>query len=210
MARVKSTAHPVGGTTCSSDEDRGNGGSEERTESARLSDTGSRSKASGVVDGSRSFLFGPLTMTVSRICGMIHCGYFVGGMGNELREETVLEPQPDKAVVFEEFFNAGLRMPSHPVLADILLKFQVQIHQLTPNAIVQLSKYIWAVSSFGGVPSAKGFMKRYELHYQLRKIDVDGVELLLQYGCLNFHTKRGGQRAKLTVAVPLIRIMSPG
>jgi hypothetical protein len=32
-------------------------------------------------------------------------------------------------------------------------------------------------------------------------MDVDGVELLLQYGCLNFQAKRGGQRAKLTVAV---------
>jgi hypothetical protein len=166
-----------------------------------LSDAGSCGKASGVVDGSWSFLFGPLTMTVSRIRGKIRSGYFAEGMGSELGEETISEPQPDEAVVFEEFFNAGLRMPSHPVLADILLKFQVQIHQLTPNAVVQLSKYIWAVLSFGGVPSAEGFMKRYELHYQLRKIDVDGVELLLQYGCFNFHAKRGGQRAKLTVAV---------
>jgi hypothetical protein len=82
-------------------------------------------------------------------------------------------------VVFEEFFSAILRMPAHPVLADILLKFQLQIHQLTPNAIIQLSKYIWIVLSFRGVPSAEGFTKRYELHYQSRKIDVDGVELLL-------------------------------
>jgi hypothetical protein len=44
-------------------------------------------------------------------------------------------------------------------------------------------------------------MKRYELHYQLRKTDVDGAELLLQYGCLNFQAKHGGQRAKLTMAV---------
>jgi hypothetical protein len=88
-----------------------------------------------------------------------------------------LEPNADEAVVFEEFFTGGLRMPPHPVLANILLKFQVQIHQLTPNVIVQLSKYIWAVTSFGGAPSAEGFAKSYELHYQLRKIDVDGVEV---------------------------------
>jgi hypothetical protein len=69
-------------------------------------------------------------------------------------------------------------------------------------------------------------VKRYELHYQPRKTVVDGVELLLQYGCLNFHVKRGGQHAKLTVAVknkwsraslqawfyykvPLIQVLSP-
>jgi hypothetical protein len=68
-------------------------------------------------------------------------------------------------MVFKEFFTVGLRMPPHPVLADILLKFQIQIHQLTPNAIVQLSKYIWAVLSFEGILSAEGFTKRYELHY---------------------------------------------
>jgi hypothetical protein len=33
------------------------------------------------------------------------------------------------------FFTAGLRMPLHPDLTDILLKFQVQLHRLTPNAI---------------------------------------------------------------------------
>jgi hypothetical protein len=56
-------------------------------------------------------------------------------------------------------------MPLHSVLADILLKFQVQLHQLTPNVIAQLSKYFWVVASFGGIPSADGFVKRYELHY---------------------------------------------
>jgi hypothetical protein len=39
-------------------------------------------------------------------------------------------------------FTGGLRMPPHRVLVAILLKYQIQVHQLTPNAIVQLSKYI--------------------------------------------------------------------
>jgi hypothetical protein len=87
------------------------------------------------------------------------------------------------------------------VLADILLKFQVQLHQLTPNAIIQLSKYIWAVTSFEGVPSADGFAKRYELHYQSRKMEVDRAEVQGQYRCLNFHAKCGDQQVKHTVAV---------
>jgi hypothetical protein len=45
------------------------------------------------------------------------------------------EPNGDEAVVYEDFFIAGLRMPLHPALADILLHFQVQLHQLTSNAI---------------------------------------------------------------------------
>jgi hypothetical protein len=86
------------------------------------------------------------------------------------------------------------------VLSDILSKFQVQIHQLTPNTIIQLLKYIWEVVSFEDVPSAEGFAKRYELHYQPMKIEVDGVEVQGQYGCLNFHAKHESHREKLTVA----------
>jgi hypothetical protein len=122
---------------------------------------------------------------------MIDNGYFVDGMGHEPREETMPEPHVDEAVLFEEFFTASLRMPPHPVLAAILLKYQIQIHQLTPNAIVQLSKYIWVVTSFGGIPSTEGFTMRYELHYQSMKMDVDGAEVQGQYGCINFHVKRG-------------------
>jgi hypothetical protein len=132
---------------------------------------------------------------------MIDRDYFAKGMGHEPGEETVPEPNPDEAVVFEEFFTVGLWMPPHPVLSDILPKFQVQIHQLTPNTIIQLLKYIWEVVSFEDVPSAEGFTKRYELHYQPMKIEVDGVEVQGQYGCLNFHVKHESHREKLTVAV---------
>jgi hypothetical protein len=121
---------------------------------------------------------------------MIDNSYFADGMGCELGEDTVPEPHVDETVLFEEFFTAGLRMSPHPVLATILLKYQIQIHQLNPNAIVQLSKYIWAVTSFGSVLSAEGFTKRYKLHYQLRKMDVDGAEVQGQYDCINFHAKR--------------------
>jgi hypothetical protein len=42
--------------------------------------------------------------------------------------------------MYKDFFIIGLRMPPHPSLADILLKFQAQLRQLTPNVIAQLSK----------------------------------------------------------------------
>jgi hypothetical protein len=123
-------------------------------ESILLSDAGSHSGAGGEMDeGPRtwSYYFGSSTVMVSRIRRMINHGYFAKGIGREPEEETVPEPHTDEAVVFEEFFVAGLRMPPHPVLADILLAFQVQIHQLTTNAIIKLLKYIWVVMSFRGI-----------------------------------------------------------
>jgi hypothetical protein len=64
----------------------------------------------------------------------------------------VPELDNDEAVVYDDFFVAGLLMPPHLALADILLHFQARLHQLIPNAIAQLSKYFWAVGSFGCVP----------------------------------------------------------
>jgi hypothetical protein len=61
-------------------------------------------------------------------------GYFVEGSAHEPGEEVILEPVAEEAVMFEEFFAIGLQMPPRPILTDILVKFHVQLHQLTPNA----------------------------------------------------------------------------
>jgi tRNA A37 threonylcarbamoyladenosine synthetase subunit TsaC/SUA5/YrdC len=39
--------------------------------------------------------------------------------------ESMHAPRADEAIVFDDFFTAGLRMPPHPVLLDILHKFWV-------------------------------------------------------------------------------------
>jgi hypothetical protein len=78
----------------------------------------------------------------------------------------------------------------------------MQLHQLAPNAFAQLSKYFWAVMSFGGDPSSEGFAKRYELHYRPKKVEIDGGEKFQQYGCLNFYARRyQGGGAWLTPAI---------
>jgi hypothetical protein len=58
-------------------------------------------------------------------------------------------------VVFKDFFTAGLRIPPHTVLVDILHKFEVQLHQLTLNAIIQFSKFIWVVTFYRGRPKSR-------------------------------------------------------
>jgi hypothetical protein len=67
--------------------------------------------------------------------------------------------------VFKDFFTAGLRIPPHPVLLDILHKFHVQLHQLTSNTIVQISMFIWVVASYRGCPNDEVFAHHYELDY---------------------------------------------
>jgi hypothetical protein len=66
--------------------------------------------------------------------------------------------------VFEPFFIADLRLPVYRFVSEVLQRFDVQVHQLTPNAVVALAKYVWAVTSYGGQPSIEIFAKNYCLH----------------------------------------------
>jgi hypothetical protein len=55
---------------------------------------------------------------------MVEKGYFADSEAQAHGAEAVPKPNDDEVVLYEDFFVAGLCMPSHPALADILLKFQ--------------------------------------------------------------------------------------
>jgi hypothetical protein len=57
-------------------------------------------------------VFGTSIITVVRIWKMASLHYFAESVTWEPREEVILEPTDDEAIVFEEIFTAGLRM--HP------------------------------------------------------------------------------------------------
>jgi hypothetical protein len=69
------------------------------------------------------------------------------------------------------------------MIADVLMKFGIYLHQLTPNAIGRLSVYIWALRSQGVEPFAEGFCRVHELHYQTK---ARGDGLHENFGCYNF------------------------
>jgi hypothetical protein len=94
---------------------------------------------------------------------MQQLGYFGDGVEQVPGAEEILEPEGE-LVVFEAFFIVGLRLPAHRFVAEVLWRFEVQVHQLTPNVVVALAKYVWAVASYGGQPSVEVFTKNYCLH----------------------------------------------
>jgi hypothetical protein len=107
--------------------------------------------------------FGMSRMSSVRVQDMQQLGYFGGGVARVPGTEEVPEPEGE-LVVFEAFFTAGLRLPAHRFVGEVLRRFNVQVHQLTPNAMVALAKYVWATTSYGGQPSVEVFAKYYCLH----------------------------------------------
>jgi hypothetical protein len=72
-------------------------------------------------------------------------------------KEVIPEPKEDEVVVFKSFFRAGLRFPLYDIIGEVLKRFEIYLHQLTPNAIIRLSVYIWALRSQGKSDNAEGF-----------------------------------------------------
>ena len=144
--------------------------------------------------------FGVSRMTSARVEDMQRLGYFGGGVARAPGTEEVPEPEGE-LVVFEAFFAAGLRLPAHRFVGEVLRRFNVQIHQLTPNAMVALAKYVWATTSYGGQPSVEVFAKNYCLHWQKRMVE-DGVA---QFGSCTFTPKTGKTTMPVVELVPCAR-----
>jgi hypothetical protein len=61
-------------------------------------------------ESSRSYVFGPSTITIGHIRQLAALGYFAVGSACEPKEEIIPELTEDEAVVSEEFFTGGVRM----------------------------------------------------------------------------------------------------
>jgi hypothetical protein len=86
-------------------------------------------------------------------------------------------------------------------VGEVLRRFNVQVHQLTPNVVVALAKYVWATTSYGGQPSVEVFAKYYCLHWQKRKIE----NKIAQFGSCTFTPKTGKTSMEVVELVPCAR-----
>ena len=143
--------------------------------------------------------FGPSLMSTALIESYVERGYFGEGICCPPQGEETSNPKEGESVVFRDFFVAGLRPPLDHVLPEILARFKVKIHQLTPNAIVQLSKFFWAVKTIRGPVSVDGFCRLYELHPQGCKVRFEDEDEVFsaQSGCCTFVARRSNKTLKI-------------
>jgi hypothetical protein len=126
------------------------------------------------------------TVSEADVPMMMKLGYFGEAEKKLIRfagEETTPKPKDDEVVVFKSFFRAGLRFPLNKMIGEVLDSFEIFLHQLTPNAIVRLNIFIWALRSQGVDPNAEAFCRVHELHYQTTARE-DGLHE--NFGCYNF------------------------
>jgi hypothetical protein len=117
---------------------------------------------------------------------MMKLGYFGEAESKLVRfagEETTPTPNSAEVVVFKSFFRAGLLFSLNEMIGEVLKNFEIYLHHLTPNAIVRLNVFIWALRSQGMSPDAEAFCRVHELHYQT-KARADSLHE--NFGCYNF------------------------
>jgi hypothetical protein len=126
------------------------------------------------------------TVSEADVPMLMKLGYFEEAKKKHIRfagEETTPEPKNDEVVVFKSFFRVGLRFPLNEMIGEVLDNYDIYLHQLTPNAIVRLSLFIWALRSQGMDPNAEAFCRVHELHYQTKAREYGLHE---NFGCYNF------------------------
>jgi hypothetical protein len=141
----------------------------------------------------RTCYIGRSLMTQTDLDALHLEGCFEPGTYRLPGKETTPKPRKNESVVFRDFFTAVLRLPVSKKFADILVAYNVQIHQLTPNSIPQVLKFLWACRTFAGDNDVDTFVRHFEIHWARKLITVDDEEKEAQYGCCTFQTHRPGK-----------------
>jgi hypothetical protein len=89
---------------------------------------------------------------------------------------------------------AGLRFPCQDLIEDILEAYKIEMHHLTPNGIVKIATFIWAMKSQNLNPSIAAFCEFHELHSQFRIKKVEGRKIYKYFGCCSFKPARGAKQ----------------
>ncbi|TVU41995.1 hypothetical protein EJB05_08375, partial [Eragrostis curvula] len=157
--------------------------------------TDSRIQTPAVID--KTYRLNRSRVNEAELAMYVERGYFEAGRARCPGDEEIPQPKPNEAVVFRDYFEAGLRLPALFILQRVLTAYGIQIHHLTPNAFVQLSKFIWAVRTFNAKVNYEAFLRFFSCHLQNKKVYYDNDVLLLQYGVCTFQPRSFSKKSKL-------------
>jgi hypothetical protein len=83
-------------------------------------------------------------------------------------DNTAPAPKENEVVIYQSFLKAGLRFSLSRFVVEVLKIFQIFLHQITPEAIIRMGVFVWALRGQGLEPSAKCFCNMHELLYETK------------------------------------------
>jgi hypothetical protein len=88
-------------------------------------------------------------------------------------------------------------------VVEVLKIYQIFLHQITPEAIIRMGIFVWAVRNQGLEPSAKCFCSMHELCYETKPWGKEQYHK--NFGCYSFVARSGS-----SYPVPTFRKRWPG
>jgi hypothetical protein len=104
-------------------------------------------------------------------------------------DRAVPAPEENEVVIFRSFFKAGLRFPLSRFVVEVLKTYQIFLHQITPEAVIRMGIFVWAVRSQGLEPSARCFCSMHELSYETKAWGKEQYHN--NFGCYSFVARSG-------------------
>jgi hypothetical protein len=104
-------------------------------------------------------------------------------------DRAVPAPEENEVVIFRSFFKAGLRFPLSRFVVEVLKTYQIFLHQITPEAVIRMGIFVWAVRSQGLEPSARCFCSMHELLYETKAWGKEQYHN--NFGCYSFVARSG-------------------
>jgi hypothetical protein len=62
-------------------------------------------------------------------------------------DNNIPAPEENEVVIYRSFFKAGLRFPLSKFVVEVLKIYHIYLHQITPEAIIRMGIFVWAVRS---------------------------------------------------------------
>jgi hypothetical protein len=118
-------------------------------------------------------------------------------------DRVVPAPEENEVVIFRSFFKAGLRFRLSQFVVEVLKTYQIFLHQITPEAVIRMRIFVWAVRSQGLEPSARCFCSMHELLYETKAWGKEQYHN--NFGCYSFVARSGA-----SYPVPTFRKKWPG
>jgi hypothetical protein len=88
-------------------------------------------------------------------------------------------------------------------VVEVLKIFEIYLHQITPEAIIRMGIFVWAVKSQGLEPNAKSFCNMHELLYETKPWGKEQYHN--NFGCYSF-----GARSRSSCPMPTFQKRWPG
>jgi hypothetical protein len=129
-------------------------------------------------------IFGKSTIKQSHVDAMrgrYFCDMTIVRVGGD---SVAPAPEANEVVIYRSFLKAGLRFPLSRFLVEVLKTFEIFLNQLTPEAIIRMGLFVWAVRSQGLEPSVKYFCSMHELLYETKATGKEQYHN--NFGCYGF------------------------